>query len=86
MVSKMAKRAKKNTRNAPSATHEVNPTAAGSGTWAVYRSAPLEALIVNADHLDITENGTLIFLLGGTNGPPQVVVAGDHYLYCTKVR
>ena len=65
---------------------ELNPGVTTSGCWTVYRSSPLPALTVNADQLDITENGTLIFFTGGSNAPPQVVIAGDQYLYCAKVR
>jgi hypothetical protein len=65
---------------------EVNPGVKATAAWNIYRSAPLTTLAVNADQLDVTENGTLIFLIGGSNGPPQLVVAGEHYLYCSKVR
>jgi hypothetical protein len=76
-----AKRANKD----KSSIHEVNPGASATGAWTVYCSAPLGTLTVNADQLDVTENGTLIFIIGGSNGPPHVVIGGDQYLYCTKV-
>lgn len=84
----MAKRASvtKKTSKQETAAVDVNPDASASATWIVYRTGPLPALSVNADHLDITENGTLIFFVGGSNAPPQLVVAGDQYLYCTKTR
>jgi hypothetical protein len=84
----MAKRASSTAKasKGSSLTNEINPGVSSNGAWEIYRSAPLETLTVNADQLDVTENGTLIFLIGGSNGPPQVVVAGDQYLYCSKVR
>ncbi|MPZ36626.1 MAG: hypothetical protein GEU95_00955 [Rhizobiales bacterium] len=84
----MAKRtsAAKKASKQESEAHELNPGVSASGCWTVYRPGPLPALAVNADHLEITENGTLIFFIGGSNAPPQVVIAGDQYLYCTKVR
>ncbi len=63
---------------------ELNPGVNSASLWNVYRSG-MPPFSINADHLDITENGTLIFIKGGTDGPPQVVVAGNQYLYCTKV-
>jgi hypothetical protein len=66
---------------------ELNPGVSASGCWLIYRASPLPTLSVYADHLDITENGTLIFFVGASNSaPPQAVVAGDQYLYCTKIR
>jgi len=84
----MAKRtsaAKKANKSEPD-THDVNPEVTSSSRWTVFRPSPLQALSVNADQLDVTENGTLIFFVGGSNAPPQVVIAGDQYLYCSKVR
>jgi hypothetical protein len=77
-----AKKAEKSEKKA----HDLNPDVTSSGCWTVFRPSPLQALSVNADQLDVTENGTLIFFVGGSNAPPQVVIAGDQYLYCTKVR
>lgn len=84
----MAKRTSAATKTGKrdSETHDVNPGVKASGSWTVYRPAPLSALSVNADQLDVTENGTLIFFVGGSNAPPHAVIAGDQYLYCTKVR
>ena len=84
----MAKRvsaAKKSTKQEPEPL-ELNPGMSASGCWLVYRANPMQTLSVYADHMDITENGTLIFFIGGSNAPPQAVIAGDQYLYCRKVR
>lgn len=78
----MAKRA----RSAKSDSHEVNPGVSAAGVWHVFRSGALGTLAVNADHLDVTESGALIFVIGGANAAPQIVVAADQYLYCARVR
>jgi hypothetical protein len=86
---KMAKRvsAAKKSSKQESEQLEVNPGVSASGCWLVYRASPLQTLSVYADHLDVTENGSLIFFIGGSNNaPPQAVIAGNQYLYCTKVR
>jgi hypothetical protein len=81
----MAKRASAAKTEKKSDVQELNPGVSSAATWNVYSSG-MPTFSINADHLDVTENGTLIFINGGSNGPPQVVVAGDQYLYCTKVR
>ena len=81
----MAKRARTTTSITKSQTHEVNPGVRAAGTWNVYRSG-LETLSINADQLDVTDSGALIFVLGGANAAPPVVVAANHYLYCARVR
>jgi hypothetical protein len=86
---KMAKRASAAKKSSKQETEqlEVNPGVSASGCWLVYRASPLQTLSVYADHLDVTENGSLIFFIGGSNNaPPQAVIAGNQYLYCTKVR
>jgi len=81
----MAKRSSAAKAEKTSDVEELNPGVSSTALWTVYRSG-LQPFSINADHLDVTENGTLIFINGGNNGPPQVVVAGNQYLYCTKVR
>ena len=81
----MAKRASAAKADKKPEVHELNPGVSSAAVWHVHRSG-LPPLSIGADHLDITENGTLIFISGGANGPPQAVVAGNQYLYCTKVR
>jgi hypothetical protein len=81
----MAKRATAAKAGKTSDVEELNPGVSSAAVWHVHRSG-MQPLSINADHLDITENGTLIFISGGSNGPPQAVVAGNQYLYCTKVR
>ena len=78
----MAKRA----RTAKPDSHEVNPGVRAAGTWKVYRAGTMGTLSVNADHLDVTDSGALIFMVGHAESPPQIVVAADQYLYCAKVR
>jgi hypothetical protein len=78
----MAKRA----RSATSDSHEVNPDVRASGLWHVYRAGTSGALAINADHLDVTDSGALIFMVGSPESSPRVVVAADQYLYCAKVR
>lgn len=80
----MAKRARTAKSTAKSDTHEVNPGIRAAGVWNVYRPG-MGTLSINADQLDITDSGALIFIVGGANSAPQVVVAADQYLYCTKV-
>ena len=81
----MAKRARTTKPTTTSQAHEVNPGVRAAGTWNVYRSG-LETLSVNADQLEITDSGALIFVLGGANAAPPVVVAANQYLYCARVR
>jgi hypothetical protein len=81
----MAKRARTARPTAKSETHEVNPGVRAAGTWNVYRSG-METLSINADQLEITDSGALIFVLGGANAVPPVVVAANQYLYCARVR
>ncbi len=81
----MAKRVRTATLTAKSQAHEVNPGVRAAGTWNVYRSG-LETLSINADQLDVTDSGALIFVLGGANAAPPVVVAANHYLYCARIR
>jgi hypothetical protein len=78
----MAKRA----RSAKSDSHEVNPGVRAAGLWNVYRAGPIGTLAVNADHLDVTDSGALIFMVGSSESPPHIVIAADQYLYCAKVR
>jgi hypothetical protein len=78
----MAKRA----RAGKSDAHELNPGVKAAGTWHVVRAGTMGTLAINADYLDVTDSGALIFMLGGANSPPQIVVAADQYLYCTRVR
>jgi Tol biopolymer transport system component len=82
----MAKRANatKKTKKDNSEAIELNPGVSAAGRWLVYRADSLQTLAINADQLDVTENGTLIFFVGGSNEPPQAVVAGDRYLHCAK--
>ena len=83
----MAKRAsatKKSKNDKPDA-HELNPGVRATNRWNVYRATG-PTLAVNADQLDVTENGTLIFFLGNSNEPPQAVIAGNEYTYCAKSR
>jgi hypothetical protein len=81
----MAKRARITKPTAKPEVHEVNPGVRAAGTWNVYRSG-LETLSVNADQLEITDSGALIFILGGANAAPPVVVAANQYLYCARIR
>lgn len=81
----MAKRASTTKSTTKSQPHEVNPGVRAAGTWNVYRSG-LETLSVNADQLEITDSGALIFVLGGANAAPPVVVAANQYLYCARIR
>ena len=78
----MAKRA----RPAKSDSHEINPGVRAAGVWNVCRAGTMGTLAVNADHLDVTDSGALIFTVGNPELSPQIVVAADQYLYCTKVR
>jgi hypothetical protein len=81
----MAKRARSTKSTTTSEAREVNPGVRAAGTWNVYR-AGLETLSVNADQLEITDSGALIFVLGGANAVPPVVIAANQYLYCARVR
>lgn len=83
----MAKRAKPTNKpkNAKPDAQELNPGVHATNRWNVYR-ANGPTLAVNADQLDITENGTLIFFIGNSNEPPQAVIAGNEYTYCAKLR
>lgn len=80
----MAKRARTTKPTTISQAYEVNPGVRAAGTWNVYRSG-LETLSVNADQLEITDSGALIFVLGGANAAPPVVVAANQYLYCARI-
>jgi hypothetical protein len=81
----MAKRASatKKSKNDKPEARELNPGVHATNRWTIYR-ANAPTLAVNADQLDITENGTLIFFLGNSNEPPQAVIAGTEYTYCEK--
>jgi hypothetical protein len=82
----MAKRAVKTATKAKVQTNiEVNADVAASGTWNVVRAGQ-KTLAVNADQLEITESGALIFIVGSADNAPAMVVASNQYLFCTKVR
>lgn len=81
----MAKRARTQKPDTKLQAHEVNPGVRAAGTWNVYRSG-LETLSINADQLEITDSGALIFVLGGANAVPPVVVSANSYLYCARIR
>jgi hypothetical protein len=66
-------------------SQEVNPGVNAAGTWDVYRSGQ-KTLSINADQLEITDSGALIFIVAGANSTPPVVVAANQYLYCARVR
>jgi hypothetical protein len=77
----MAKRASKKLE-----TLELNPDARAGSTWVVYRAGALKPLSVNADQLDVTESGALVFITGSADAKPCVVIPPHEYLYCTKIR
>jgi hypothetical protein len=82
----MAKRAVKTVTKPKVQTNiEVNPDVTAASTWDVHRDGE-KTLSVNADQLEITESGALIFIVGGADNAPPVVVAANQYLYCAKVR
>jgi hypothetical protein len=77
----MAKRAIKKLE-----TLELNPDVSAGSTWIVHRTGALKPLSVNADQLDVTESGALVFITGSSDAKPCVVVPPREYLYCTKIR
>ena len=78
---KMAKRATKQLE-----TLELNPDERAGSTWIVHRTGSLKPLSVNADQLDVTESGALVFITGAGDAKPCVVIPPHEYLYCTKAR
>jgi hypothetical protein len=78
---KMAKRATKKLE-----TVELNPGTSAGCTWLVNRAGTQKPLSVNADQLDVTESGALVFITGAGDAKPCVVIPPHEYLYCTKVR
>ena len=78
---KMAKRATKKLE-----TLELNPDARAGSTWLVHRAGALKPLSVNADQLDVTESGALVFITGSGDAKPCAVIPPHEYLYCTKIR
>jgi hypothetical protein len=78
---KMAKRATKKLE-----TLELNPDMSAGSTWIVHRAGALKPLSVNADQLDVTESGALVFITGSADAKPCVVIPPHEYLYCTKSR
>ena len=58
----------------------LNPDAKFSGTWIVYRTNG--NLTINADQLDVTEGGTLVFLEKDTT---LYVFPAGQYLYAAKI-
>ena len=63
----------------------IDDVSAG-GTWIIYRAGALKPLSVNADQLDVTESGALVFITGSADAKPCVVIPPHEYLYCTKIR
>jgi hypothetical protein len=63
---------------------DLNPDMSASGRWNVHRAGE-PTLGVNADKLDITESGALIFTVGSLDDAPPVVIASNAYSYCVKV-
>ena len=78
---KMAKRATKKLE-----ALELNPDVRAGSIWIVHRAGALKPLSVNADQLDVTESGALVFITGSGDAKPCVVIPPHEYLYCTKVR
>ena len=78
---KMAKRATKKLE-----TLELNPDVSASSTWIIQRAGALKPLSVNADQLDVTESGALVFITGSGDAKPCAVIPPHEYLYCTKIR
>src|SRR5690349_13866639 len=76
----MAKRASAAKAAKKSDPVEINPGISAAGQWVVHRVGQ-PALAVNADQLDITDSGALIFIVGGAHTLPSLVVAADQYLY-----
>jgi hypothetical protein len=64
---------------------ELNPDVGAGSTWIVHRAAGAP-LSVNADQLDVTESGALVFIIGSADAKPCVVIPPHEYLYCTKIR
>ena len=67
-------------------TLELNPDVSAGSTWIVHRTGALKPLSVNADQLDVTESGALVFITGSSDAKPCVVIPPREYLYCTKIR
>ena len=78
---KMAKRATKKVE-----VLELNPNTSAGHTWTIHRAGALKPLSVNADQLDVTESGALVFITGSGDAKPCVVVPPHEYVYCTKTR
>ena len=79
---RMAKRAALRSKTSP--IIDLNPDVSASGRWNVHRAGE-PTLGVNADRLDITDSGALIFIVGSTDDAPPVVIASNAYSYCVKV-
>ena len=58
---------------------ELNPTATFAEKWIVYQTSG--SVVVNAEQLDVTEGGALVFLV---NDDPLYVFPPDQYLYVAK--
>jgi hypothetical protein len=58
----------------------LNPDARFAGTWMVYRTAG--NVTINADQLDVTEGGTLVFLV---KDETLYVFPTGQYLYAAKL-
>ena len=83
-MAKRASAAKKSGQK--SDVQELNPGVSAASLWNVYR-ATSQPLAVNADYLEVTDGGALLFFVGqGTNMPPHIVIAADQYIYCSKIR
>jgi hypothetical protein len=78
---KMAKRPTKKLE-----TVELNPDERAGSTWIVHRAGTQKPLSVNADQLDVTESGALVFITGSADAKPCAVIPPHEYLYCTKIR
>ena len=63
---------------------DLNPDVSGAGRWNVHRDGQ-PTLGVNADKLDITDGGALIFIGGSSDEAPLVVIAAHAYSHCAKV-
>lgn len=65
-------------------TIDLNPDVSASARWHVHREVE-PTIAVNADRLDITDSGALIFTVGDSDAMPSLVVPAHAYTYCSKV-
>jgi hypothetical protein len=79
---KRAARARKN--NGAENLINLNPDVTAGSRWNVHRAGQ-QALGINADKLEITDSGALIFIVESSDDAPPVVIAANAYLYCVKV-